>query len=47
MLPQEDPDMEAGRRLGPILAQASPNRRELILDTLEEVASRMLKIAAA
>lgn len=47
LLPLEEPDMEAGRRLGPILARASPSKRRAILDMLEEVASGMVKIAAA
>jgi transcriptional regulator with XRE-family HTH domain len=46
MLPQEDTDIEIGRRIGPILSQVSPKKRIEILDTLENVAEGLVKIAA-
>ena len=42
----DKPDELIGQRLGPILERAPANRREFILQTLEEMAQRMVEIPA-
>jgi transcriptional regulator with XRE-family HTH domain len=47
MLPQEAPDMEVARRLGPILVRAAPAKRGAILQALEDAAEHLVEVAAA